>query len=200
MIRTAIPRAILICCEGKTEAEYFQILRRVYRIPGFIKVKIVGQIGQHRALVDRACEARAAFARDEGLDEEEVECWAVCDDDCMEISYADLLSYAERHDVRLGFSRPQFECYLLQHFEQSGSVRAEEVFSKLSRHKLDSGGGSPYDEASKSDLEWLSSAILAKPKIIDTAVVNADLRGRQSGALFLTVQDLVKRLRGLQRG
>ncbi len=51
---------MLICCEGKTEAEYFKALRRVYRIPGFIDIRIIGQIGQHKVLIDRAAEEREA--------------------------------------------------------------------------------------------------------------------------------------------
>lgn len=199
MARADVPRAILICCEGKTEAEYFQILRRVFRIPGFIKVRIVGQIGQHKALVDKTCEARLEYSQESELAESEIECWAICDDDGMGISYAELLSYAEERGVFLGFSRPQFEGYLLQHFEQSGEANVKEIFSRLTRYKEEAGGVGRYDEASKSDLEWLADAIFAKPKLVDIAVVNSDLRKRQSGSLFLTVQELVKRLGELQR-
>lgn len=134
------------------------------------------------------------------LKESEIDCWAVCDDDGMRLSYAELLSYADEHGVRLGFSRPQFECFLLQHFEQSGETDISKVFSRLPVYRERAGGCGPYDESSKSDLGWLADAIFEKPKLVDAAVVNADLRGRQSGDLFLTVQGLVKELGGLQRG
>ena len=118
----------------------------------------------------------------------------------MGMSYAELLAYAEEREVHLGFSRPQFECYLLQHFEQSGETDPCKVFSRLTHFKRVAGEDEPYDEASKSDLEWLANAIFTKPKLIDIAVINSNLRKRQSGALFLTVQDLVQRLSSLQRG
>ena len=61
-------RVMLICCEGKTEELYFKILRdRVYRIPGYIKIAIQGEKGQHKALVDRVVEARIALARSQPL-------------------------------------------------------------------------------------------------------------------------------------
>lgn len=200
MSREAIPRAMLICCEGKTEAEYFKALRRVYRIPGFIDIRVIGQIGQHKALIDRAVEEREAYAAAHELDEGEIEYWAVCDDDGMSLRYAELERYAEDRRVRLGFSRPQFECFLLQHFEQSSLTRHDEVFLRLSEFKMKWGGDGPYDESSKGDLGWLREAMFNRPKILDVAIANADIRNRQSDSPFLTVQALVRRLKGLQRG
>ncbi|WP_238317239.1 hypothetical protein, partial [Olsenella uli] len=40
-------------------------------------------------------------------------------------------------------------------------------------------------------------AIDAKPKLVDIALVNADQRTRQSGKVFLTVQNLVRRMKEL---
>ena len=98
---------ILICCEGKTEKLYFDALRfRVFRIPGYIEISIEGEKGQHKALIDRTVERRAELASEQGLPEEEIECWAVCDDDGMSISYTSLCEYAEENSVNLAFSRP----------------------------------------------------------------------------------------------
>lgn len=111
-------RVMLICCEGKTEELYFKILRdRVYRIPGYIKIAIQGEKGQHKALVGRVVEARKELAESEQIGADEIECWAVCDDDGMKMQYGTLEAYAEKRGVHVAFSRPQFESYLLQHFE-----------------------------------------------------------------------------------
>lgn len=192
-------RLMLICCEGKTEKLYFDILaQRVLRLPGFFNIEIIGERRQHRALVDRTVEERKRLAEEYDVDEASVESWAVCDDDGMRCSYAELLSYAEAYDVGLAFSRPQFESYLLQHFEQSKAVKKSELFAALSRHRrrVD---GKDHNEKTKADLEWLEAVLVDKPKLVRTAIVNADQRSLQSTSPFLTVQRLTERLLNLQR-
>lgn len=51
----------------------------------------------------------------------------------------------------------------------------------------------------KSDLSWLEQTLIDKPKLVDIAIVNADQRTTQSAPLFLTVQELTKRLMELAR-
>lgn len=186
---------LLICCEGKTEQQYFRILRRNYRLPG-AQVVIIGEKGQHKSLIDRTVQEQHKLCEEYKVLPEEIECWAVCDDDGMTSRYADLLSYAEEKMVHLAFSRPQFEAFLLQHFEQSGEHHPVAIFEKLSTHKMKY-DGAPYDSSSKADLAWLETAIDTKPKLIDIALVNADQRQRQAEKLFLTVQCLVKRMKDL---
>ncbi|WP_165173578.1 RloB domain-containing protein [Adlercreutzia sp. ZJ242] len=78
---------MLICCEGKTECEYFDILRRsVFRLPGYFDIRIEGEKGQHKKLIDHTVARRSKIAQEEGLVEDDVECWVVCDDDNMIIS------------------------------------------------------------------------------------------------------------------
>ena len=188
---------LLVCCEGKTEQQYFQILRRIYRLPG-ARVSIVGEKGQHMSLIDRTVEERERFCAEHDCRPCEVECWAVCDDDGMPWPYRELLGYAEDRGVRLAFSRPQFESYLLQHFEQSGEHRQKELYERLSRYRL-AYDGNEYGGGAKGDLTWLREAIDVKPKLVDTAITNANQRLRQSGKVFLTVQALAERMRALGR-
>lgn len=183
---------LLICCEGKTEQQYFQMLQRMFRLPG-ARVFIIGERGQHKALINRTVQEREKLCAEHGFSMEEIECWAVCDDDGMTGKYAELLAYAEANNVQLAFSRPQFEAFILQHFEQSGEYRQAVLYERLSTHKERRGCG-PY---SKGDLSWLMTAIDEKPKLVDIAITNADQRHRQSDKLFLTVQGLVKRMREL---
>lgn len=187
-------RFLLICCEGKTEKEYFTILRRLYRLPG-ARVMILGEKGQHKALIDRTVSERDSFCEQNDVYPDEVECWAICDDDGMPLSYAELLRYADNNDVRLAFSRPQFEAYLLQHFEQSAEHDQKALYARLSEYASEVlGEDVAYD---KADLAWMADAIDARPKLVRTAVVNADQRKKQSARVFLTVQDLVKRMKEL---
>lgn len=188
---------VLICCEGKTEKLYFDALRfRVFRIPGYIEISIEGEKGQHKVLIDRTVERRREIAKKEGLNEDEIECWAVCDDDGMNISYAELCEYAEENSVNLAFSRPQFEAYLLQHFEQSKETNQQSLYDALRSHKNAYGYEGEYD---KADLRWLEQTLIDKPKLVDVAIINADQRTTQSAPLFLTVQELTKRLIELAR-
>lgn len=52
-----VPRALIICCEGKTEKAYFETLLDFYRPPAYVMVEVLGQKGQHEVLVDRTAES-----------------------------------------------------------------------------------------------------------------------------------------------
>jgi len=150
------------------------------------------------ALIDRTIEEREQFCDTQGFRPDEVECWAVCDDDNMPWSYKELLDYAEKNSVHLAFSRPQFEAYLLQHFEQSGAPHQKNLYEKLGAYKVGF-DGTGYDASTKGDLEWLREAIDRKPSIVDTAIVNSNQRRKRSGKVFLTVQTLVEWMRKYKR-
>lgn len=112
-----MPRALLVCCEGKTEEQYFDILLDFHRPPAYVEVEVYGQKGQHIALIDNTIAEREELCTGEdGFVEDEIECWAVCDEDKMPCSYTDLRKYADKHCVNLAFSAPQFEMYLLATF------------------------------------------------------------------------------------
>lgn len=189
-----VPRFLLIYCEGKTEKSYFDILLDFYRLPGYVDVEVYGQRGQHLALIDNIAAKRDELCQETGLTKGEIECWAVCDEDRMPCTYTELLAYAESRGVRLAFSAPQFEMYLLQHFEQSGDSDKTVVFRKLSAYRKRHGCSGEYDDSTKSDLAWLSDAIDCQPKIVKIAVINSELRNRSTKHPFLTVQELTKRI------
>lgn len=187
-------RVILVCCEGKTEAGYFEIIRTVFRIPGYYGLHIEGEKGQHKALIDKTVERRDALAEELGIGVCEIEAWSVCDKDKMPCTYKELESYAQERDVRLAFVAPQFEAYLLQHFEQSGCVKRQELYEKLADLRKRYGSSHEYNDSVKADLEWMRIALDAKPTLVKTAIVNADQRSRQSAPCFMTVQRLTERL------
>lgn len=189
---------ILICYEGKTEKEYFEILRRHCRIPGYVGVRIIGERGQHKALVDHTLAERDALLEECGLESSEVECWSVCDEDRMGCSYNELLRYAEERDVHLAFARPQFEAYLVQHFEQTGACKKQDLYGKLAAFRGEYGYPAEYNDGVKSDLRWLEEAIDRKPKIVRMAITNADIRSKQTDRCFLTVQRLAERFLTLE--
>ena len=192
--RSKAPRMLLIFCEGKTEEAYFNILLDFFRLPQYVVVEVAGQKGQHLALVDNIAKRRDELCAEELFRRDEIECWAVCDEDLMPVSFGELDRYAEERDVRLAFSAPQFEMYLLQHFEQSGSADRGEVFRRLTAYRKENGGEGRYDDSTKSDLGWIGVAIDRKPKIVSVAITNSDLRDRAAKRPFLTVQNLSRRI------
>lgn len=190
-------RAILVCCEGKTEKEYFEIIRKVFRIPAYFGLHIEGEKGQHKALIDKTAEERADLAKQLGIEEADIEAWSVCDQDKMPCSYAELLGYAEEQGVLLAFARPQFEAYLVQHFEQSSCVKKGELYEKLAGYRAQHGASREYNDSVKADLGWLRKVLDEKPTLAKIAITNADQRLRQSAPCFMTVQRLTERLLGL---
>lgn len=191
-------RLLLIMCEGKTEKEYFEILRWAFRPPAHIDPMIFGEKGQHKPLIDKTVEKRSEIAAELVLDESEIEAWAVCDDDRMTCSYQDLLKYAEDQNVNLAFSKPQFEYFLLQHFEPCKDAKREMIFAKLGHYRGQHGEDPIYDNCTKAHLNWMQQAIENKPAIVRTAITNSDLRNSPQGKTFLTVQRLAERFLELE--
>lgn len=192
--RNRVPRALLICCEGKTEEAYFNALLDFFRIPGYVRVEVYGQRGQHIALVDNAAELRCRLIGEMDCEESDVECWAVCDEDQMPCTYSELHRYAEELGIGLAFSAPQFEMYLLQHFEQSAITDQSETYRRLSVYREKFGGTGAYGDRTKADLRWMAAAIDEKPKIVSVAITNSDLRNRPAKRPFFTVQRLTERI------
>ena len=198
-MKRGIPRFLLICCEGsKTEVQYFYILKEIYRLGPAKKIEILGGKGQHKSLIDKTAAKRKECSEEFGLDENEIECWAVCDDDNMSISYTELHKYASEYSINLGFSRPFFEAYLAQHFEPFKHSKKESIFLFLTGKRNEQGYSGDYCDATKGDLAWIRQAILDKPKLIDNAINNSNIRSSSIDPLFLTVQNLSARLKELE--
>jgi hypothetical protein len=185
-------KLLLICCEGKkTEPQYFSALQGIYHVPAKF-MQISGGLGSHYELIDNCLKAKDEYLSSEGFDfvDDEIEVWAVCDFDKMnkkDITWATLEKEADSKGVKLEFSKPDFEAYLLQHFEQSSESKRPEIHKKLSEV-----AGTKYD---KSDIGWLESILEDDPQIIDTAIVNCNQRRRSAQDVFFTVQNLVERIK-----
>jgi len=177
------PRAILICCEGKTEKLYFESIMQAFRVKA-AQIKVLGEKGQHKALIDRTLSERQVLAQEYEIDEDEIVCWAVCDDDGMAMTFTQLNQYAESCGVKLAFSRPQFEAFLLQHFEQSREVNQDNLLANLSayRQQYTSDGDCNY---AKEDIGWIEDAIFNRPQLASIAVTNSKLRKRSTESSFL---------------
>lgn len=184
-------RLIVIGCEGRTESEYFKILEKVFRI---FRLSIHPELGQHKALIKRTAEKRDELSKELGIDVEDIECWSVCDDDKMPFQYNELKEFAHDCGVNLAFSRPMFEAYLVQHFQQTGAYKRKELYDILTEERNRNSYDGPYKDSTKSDLTWLKEAIDKKPRIVKTAITNSNLRTKQTSSCFLTVQNLTERL------
>jgi hypothetical protein len=189
--------AILICCEGKTEKLYFDIIVDVFRVHAVSTLKIVGEKGSYKTLIDQTNIERSKLAERFDISSTEIMCWAVCDDDNMPISYHELVKYAESKDVYVAFSRPQFEAYLIQHFEQSKDTDPRRLYDRLTKYSKSYGLHVNY-EKNKGNLAWLNKAIFNNPHLVDVAITNSNQRLKQSEPLYLTVQNLTEYLRDLE--
>lgn len=187
-----IPRAILIMCEGVTEKLYFDFVVRNKRIARVLSVEVLGRQGQHKALIKKCAEKRKGRAKELEIDEEDIEAWAVCDRDNLKIGYQKLLNYANENGVKLAFSDPQFETYLVQHFEYKRiTTKQEQLEADLSEYL-----GAPYD---KTNLDWFDEMIDKEPAKLNQAILNSDQLDNHAKPPFLTVQKLTARLLGLSK-
>lgn len=199
----SLPEVILIVCEGYTEAIYFQILQRTFRLPTMIKIipdpSLAKQptLGQHETLLRNSVQKREEYCKElANVDEEKIETWAVCDRDNYTESFTKLQQEAEKLNVRLAFSDPQFENFLLQHFSPSRSKeRGKKVEGELS--VAISKELSCTILYKKTDLTWLAELINQKHSIVRTAVTNANLHTNHTKQPFFTIQNLVEELLGL---
>lgn len=184
------PRALLILCEGKTEELYFRSVIRHKRVNKVLsRVEVIGCQGQHRALVRRCVGARKSLARElgPGISENDIEVWAVCDRDAMREKYQKLLNYAKSKGVNLAFSDPQFETYLIQHFELKKTTnKSGELLAELE--------GYLGEEYKKGELGWFDGMVDQNPAVLDFAISNAEQLGNHTKPPFLTVQKLTRRL------
>lgn len=191
---------LLICCEGRTEAEYFRILKEVFRVDQAINIQIFPCNGrQHYALVDSAALKRSQILQgaDNGVfqSEDEIETWIVCDRDSYRGSYTKLERYGEDKNVKVAFSDPQFEGYLLQHFGSPNrcSERGAALERKLTSTMI---GGGLCEGYTKGNLEWMRVMIDHNFSIAKNAIRNADNFSNHTTKPFFTVQRLAERLLG----
>jgi len=196
-MQNVAPQFILICCEGKTEKEYFEIIADVFRVRQARAVTIIGEKGQHKFLIDQTDFQRSELSKELEVSVDEIVCWAVCDHDKMSISYSELKQYASAKNIKLAFSKPQFEAYLIQHFERSKETNQEALYAKLSKNSAVFGQKEPY-ENNKSNLKWLWEAIIDNPKLVEIAINNSEVRAKSPRPLFLTVHKLTEFLVSLE--
>ena len=184
------PSLILILCEGQTEASYFKSLINNKRIRG-VEIEVLKNQGQHRALINKCVRARKDYSKDYEEDEGNIEVWAVCDQDKRKFDYQDLLRYAEEKNVKLAFSKPQFETYLVQHFEFKNINKSKKSLEEyLSVHTMRHYG----TKYSKSNLFWLNKMMDETPQKIKEAIGNSNNFSNHTKVPFLTVQHLTERL------
>lgn len=111
---------VLICCEGEvTEPSYLNGLKRELRIR-LVHIEVVPGGANPKTLVDCAVEKKQEAARearrekDDNLKYDEV--WCVFDVDAHE-HIPDAKLKADANNIKLAFSNPCFELWLLLHFQ-----------------------------------------------------------------------------------
>ncbi len=187
------PRLILICCEGLTEELYFNMVVDIRRIPNTLVPPAKSFNGaKHKRLIDICEQVRADASTQYDLKEAEIEVWSVFDKDDWSNGFTELEHYANSKKVRLAYSDPQFETYLLQHLSQDRSRKfGTNLENHLSQKMNSAGHGATYN---KSDLTWLRNLIDKTPSTIEMAITNSCVRNNRTKTPFLTTHRLIKRL------
>lgn len=187
------PVVILIGTEGKkTEPLYFNIVIDRKRIRQRANVQVIGSLGQHKQLIDEIVIKRAMKAKEVGIGEGDVECWAVCDKDRMNCTLRELEEYAASKGVILAFSNPCFELFILQHLTLSASnADFAQLKQKINTELRKIRRGLIYD---KTDLSWLDDLIDLDPNILIRAIQNCRNMEDADNTPYLTVHHLLKRL------
>jgi hypothetical protein len=192
------PIIILICTEGvETERAFLKQVMKVYHISKDI-IKFEEGQGAHKTLIDNCVKRRAELSTNEEISEDYIEVWAMCDRDGFYGQYATLKKYADSKKVKLAFSSPQFESFIIQLFEPfkrgyKGNLLKKELSKHLKKTTLQDGSvlGTIY---SKTDLRWVGKLLSERHSMLKTAIKNADRRKSQTGKVFLTVQRLIERI------
>lgn len=121
------PRPLIVAvCEGKvTEIEYFVGFRNYARNPR-VRFETERAVGDPKKVVERArelktnSEARASKWADENIRLDQV--WAVFDRD-DHTRFDEALQMARDNEINLAVSNPNFELWLLLHFQEQPGLR-----------------------------------------------------------------------------
>lgn len=189
------PSQILICCEGKeTEPQYFKIIADLWRIRQQVRIKIVGNKGQYKKLIDESVILYRNLLRDKELDPIEVEVWAVCDKDNMRYSLLELEEYAQKNNVNLAFSDPMFEIFLLQHFTAStSSASTKRELETLLNKELQI--KNPYFKYNKSNLAIFENIFYTEPSLVKKkAILNCRKLEDKTNSPYTSCHKLLERL------
>lgn len=187
------PAILLIVCEGReTEPQYFEIVKTRRRLnSGVARVKIFGDKGQHKKLVDEAIVTRQTISNEESVDPDQIEVWVVCDKDDMKITLQELQEYSARHNIKLAFSDPKFEVFLLQHFKRSASNLTGKPLDDLLHQQMTLSIGSGYK---KNNLKPLDNALDREPALLEKAISNCKHICNPNNSPYTTVHELLERL------
>lgn len=185
------PRNILICCEGQTEKAFFDLIINIRRINSAVVLPSQSFGSQHTQLIDICTKERTRVSLRNDISEDEVEVWAVFDKDQWRDGFTALEQYARSNSVQLAYSDPQFETYLLQHIQADGfrgsGAELEDYLSDI----LSTAG---YGEYIKGDIKWLAELLDGRPRVLEAAIVNSNIRNRRNRTPFLTVHKLTERI------
>ena len=185
-------KPILIFCEGETERNYFEILKRVYRLPSNVIIDRKPCLGRELSMIDEIVKRSHEYCSDMDIVYDLADVWAVCDDDNSTVGYIKLRNYACSKGIHLAYSSPQFENFLEQHLERSksklkGNDIERELSDILKRYGIN-------DKYNKPDLGWLEKLLKDKPSLVKVAIANADIRSNHKKQPFFTIHKLVKEI------
>lgn len=185
------PRLVLICCEGQTEEAYFNTVLKRRNISNALVPPARSFGSQHTQLIDICDQEKQHTSIHIDIPTDDIEVWAVFDRDHWRNGFTALEQYASEKNVRLAYSDPQFETYLLQHIAADSSRASGQALENYLSQLMEAAGHGLY---AKGDLRWLDELLYLIPKRLEMAIANSNLRDRRNRSPFLTVHKLTERL------
>jgi hypothetical protein len=184
-----LPQLVLICCEGNTEKAYFENFKNVFRISS-PKIEVITEETSFKGLIKRGAKRRSEYSKEYSIKEEDIEVWVVFDRDNYKENYLKLEQYAENENIKIAFSDPQFENFLIQHFQADskilkGKAMKDYLLKILVENKMSDG---------RYDKNWTKKLFDEKPKSVRIAIENCKIYTNHAKKPFFTVHKLVERL------
>jgi hypothetical protein len=170
-----------VVCEGNTEKELLCTLRGYYRIPS-LSVKVLGQVGVPKTIVDKAKETAADFD----------EAWVVFDRDDHP-GWDEAIRSGQDQGMGLAVSNPCVELWgLLLHQAQTAHIDRKNAQTALSKvHPKYHHEKHPYFDR-QSVLEHSARAHQRAEHLVKSRTENADPFGNPSTRLHYLVARLSK--------
>lgn len=181
----------IIVVEGETERRYFENLRQ---LSANLTVKVsTGKSSNPRAVIQEM-ERQIQAAKRSGLQPGD-QAWIVFDQDnwspeAIEMAWG--WANERRKDRGIGFSRPQFEWWLLLHFEEGKRATTQrEILDRLNTHIPDYEKGNA-NQLPRSEEEYNQAIARARSKVSTPLRSFDETEDIQGG--FTTVHFLVERI------
>jgi len=188
--RPTLPKVVIVCEGDVTEKIYFhgvRIQRRVQRA----RMELHLAVGVPMTVVHRAIEVKEMNARRNKLDNIDLseDVWAVFDRDDFD-RIPEAMALAKANGIKVAFSNPNFELFLLLHFQEFNREEHRDVVVRLLRRHIRG-----YDKSYDYDALGLHDLYVSAKKRAKTINERSRLRSGIPSPPYTSIERLIDYLR-----